>query len=111
MEAGEGSLKRVVIGRGEDVEVAAWVWGRRTSAVLVDEDRLWIVDIMASLVAVGRSKHLEARRASIWVVVDAQGHLDVQVHPVSQWRRNTNMGVPRHAVADDQLVGTQPRIA
>ncbi len=66
---------------------------------------------MASLVAVGRSKRLEARRAGIGAVVHAQGHLNVHVHPVAERHGLTEIGIPRYLVADDQLVCAQPRMA
>ena len=111
MEAGEGSFERVVVRRGEDVEVAAGIGRRGAAVVLVDKDRLWVVNIMAGLVAKGRTKRLEARRACIWAVVDPQRHLYVEVHPVAQERRLTYMRLANRSVADDQLVGAQPHIA
>ena len=108
VEAGEGSFKRVVIRRGEYVKVTAWISRWRASVVLVDKERPWVVNIMASLVAEGRTKRLEARRTGVWAVVDAQGHLNIQVHPVAQERRLPYMRIARHAVADDQLVRPQP---
>jgi len=84
VEAGEGCFVRVVIRGGEYVEVAAWIAKRRVSVVLVDKDRLWVVNIMTGLVAVGRSKRLEAWRTTTMVVADAQGHLNIQVHPVGK---------------------------
>ena len=106
VEAGEGAVLCVARRRRIYVEVAAWIARRRISVVLVDKDRLWVVNTMTGLVAVGRSKRLEAWRTTAMVVADAQGHLNIQIHPVGRLRRNTDMGISRHAVADDQLVGT-----
>ena len=113
MEAGEGSFKRVVIGRGEEVEVAARIRRLGAAVVLVDKDRLRVVEIVAGLVPIGRSQGLEARRSGIGTAIHTQRHLNVQVHPVAEPSRPAATRGSRHAVSNNQRahLRTKPSFA
>ncbi len=111
VQARERPLQRVVVRRSEYVEVAARITSRGMAVVLVHKQRLRVVKIVAGLVAVGRSQRLEPGWAGIRPVVHAQGHLNVEVHPVAERHRPTEIRISRHLVAYDQLVGTQPCMA
>ena len=44
--------------------------------------------------------------AGLGGAVKAQGHLDIQVHPVSEWRRSAAIGETTNLVTNGQFVAT-----
>ncbi len=83
VESCEWFWGRVVVGRGVHVQVAAGILSGGVSVVLVHEERLGVVQIVARLIAIGRAQCLKARRAAIGGAIHAQGHLNVEVHAVT----------------------------
>jgi len=84
MQARERSLVCISSRRGEHVEMAARIWHRSISVVLVCKQRTRVVHVMPGLVGIRDATGDEVRRRC---VTRPKCELKVQVHPIAELHR------------------------